>query len=46
LVTAGRRHGIPFRVDHPTPAQVAALFERVHGSRTAAYNLVHDIWGR
>jgi NAD(P)-dependent dehydrogenase (short-subunit alcohol dehydrogenase family) len=41
LVTARGGHGIPIRVDHTVPGEVAALFERV-----GAFDiLVNDIWG-
>jgi NAD(P)-dependent dehydrogenase (short-subunit alcohol dehydrogenase family) len=41
LVTARGGHGIPIRVDHTVPGEVAALFERV-GTLDL---LVNDIWG-
>jgi NAD(P)-dependent dehydrogenase (short-subunit alcohol dehydrogenase family) len=41
LVTARGGHGIPVRVDHTVPAEVAALLERV-GTLDI---LVNDIWG-
>ena len=41
LVTAHGGQGIPIRVDHTVPGEVAALFERV-----GAFDiLVNDIWG-
>ena len=37
--------GIPVRVDHTVPGQVAALFERVRTEQGKLDILVNDIWG-
>ncbi|MEX0762958.1 MAG: SDR family oxidoreductase [Dehalococcoidia bacterium] len=46
IVTARGGVGIPVRVDHTDPAQVAALFERVASEQNGQLDLlVNDIWG-
>jgi NAD(P)-dependent dehydrogenase (short-subunit alcohol dehydrogenase family) len=45
MVTSYGGVGIPVRVDHTDPAQVAALFERVRAEQGRLDILVNDIWG-
>lgn len=46
LVTAAGGVGIPVKVDHTLPAQVAALFERIKSEQDGQLDiLVNNIWG-
>ena len=46
LVDAAGGRGIPVRVDHSQPAEVAALVERIDGEQAGRLDvLVNDIWG-
>jgi NAD(P)-dependent dehydrogenase (short-subunit alcohol dehydrogenase family) len=45
LVDAAGGHGIPIRVDHLVPDQVAALVSRIDEDHGALDVLVNDIWG-
>lgn len=46
LVTAAGGTGIPVKVDHTSPEQVAALFERVKSEQNGRLDvLVNNIWG-
>jgi NAD(P)-dependent dehydrogenase (short-subunit alcohol dehydrogenase family) len=46
LVTAAGGRGIPVRVDHSRPAEVAALIERIAAEHHGRLDLlVNDIWG-
>lgn len=45
LVDAAGGHGIPIRVDHLVPEQVAALVSRIDEDHGELHVLVNDIWG-
>ena len=46
LVTAQGGLGIPVRVDHTAPQQVAALFDRIAAEQRGRLDiLVNDVWG-
>lgn len=45
LVDAAGGHGIPIRVDHLVPDQVAALVSRIDEDHGELHVLVNDIWG-
>jgi NAD(P)-dependent dehydrogenase (short-subunit alcohol dehydrogenase family) len=46
MVTARGGVGIPMRVDHTVPDEVAALFERVRAEQAGRLDLlVNDVWG-
>jgi len=45
LVTAAGGQGIPVRVDHADPAQVATLVARIEAEQGGLDVLVNDVWG-
>jgi NAD(P)-dependent dehydrogenase (short-subunit alcohol dehydrogenase family) len=45
LVDAAGGRGIPVRVDHTAPAEVASLIERIQSEQGRLDVLVNDVWG-
>src|SRR5215211_6035523 len=45
LVDEAGGRGVPVRVDHLVPEEVAALVDRIRDEQGALHVLVNDIWG-